>query len=593
MSSSSEDRHRRKRDRSRTRKDVKGRRKRARRRSFSCDSSEDSVRAARKRKKVKRKNKHDDEMREKPYKKKKIRREASVSSMSSGSRSCSTCQGGSASNDDSRYESSRGRLERKEKDKRRLRGRSASEKSARLRARSCSPCSSPRNESIYEGTEEKYMCENKSRRLRSVITFTKEGEESRELCGNETKEEIVDDHDYPCRSNDSNDGGTKRELDHHTDPASEEKLGVEDETGDMDADVNFTEPNLRDRSYNDMGSLEAYSTGTSESMKKETGDTSGANLNGDDLESILRQRALENLRKFRGEVQSTAKASEQKSKIISQVKQPITDKEESVQGKSNVSNAAVGTKFDKQTPVEEASLSVWRRNSVAHPRNNERILNMDKDISGSAKNQLACAPEKVIDADNPGETVTESTNNKKGNLELTTSESCLDSLQSCSSLKQTTVSGLPQQKLVVAESTKDKVSSEAARVMSHSSNVNVNDTTGMPSAIPKPSIHGPKFKHSNLNKGQDGVNDHSQLESKQTSDSRDPSTERNAAKTTQAAIQSINSSGRDVDELRNAAIGSSVDNSSGKSQDESNQGSQFEQKTMTVMRGGELVQVSV
>ncbi|KAJ1423161.1 hypothetical protein SESBI_12603 [Sesbania bispinosa] len=462
--------------------------------------------------------------------------------------------------------------------------------------------SNPHSESSYEETEEKYIGENKSRWLRSVITVTREAEESRELCINETKEEIVDDHDYPCRSNDSNDGGTKRELDHHALPGSEEKLRVEDEIGDMDADLNFTGTRLKDRSYNDKSNLKAYSAGTSESMKKETSETSGANLNGEDLESILRQRALENLKKFRGEVQSTAKTSDQKNKIVSQVKQPIIDKDELVQGKSNVINAGVGTKFDKQTPVEETCLPVRRRNLLAHPRNGERVLNMNKGTSGSVKHQLACTPEKVIDADNPSETVTEFSNYR------TTSESCHDSLQSCSSLKQATVSGLLKEKLVVEESTKDRGSSEAADVEGHRSNDNVNNIRGLSSAVPKPSFHGPKFKHNDLSKGQDDVKVHSQFELKQTSASHEPPNakfpvteadeERNAAMTTQAAIHSISSSGRDVDKLGNSTApescieSSSVENNSGKLQDESNQGSQFEQKTMNVMRGGEMVQVS-
>ncbi|PNX78520.1 peptidyl-prolyl cis-trans isomerase g-like protein, partial [Trifolium pratense] len=335
-----------------------------------------------------------------------------------------------------------------------------------------------------------------------------------------------------------------------------------------------------------------------------TSDTSGANLNDVDLESILRQRALENLRKFRGQVQSAAKASEQKNKIVSQVKQPVSDKEELVQDKPNISDVAIATKSGKQTLVEETSLPVGRRNLVASPRNSGRNLNADKNISGSAKIQIACAPEKVIDADNQSKVVTESTNTITGNLDSTPSESCHDSLQSRSSLKRTTVSGLPHEKLVLAESIKNK-----------GSNDNVKDIRGMPSAGGKPSIagttssiDGPTFKHNNLDKGQDGASDHSQFQSKQTSDLREPSyaklpvseadEERNVAKTAQSSIQIINSSGREVDGSHDAATlesgfkSSSVENISGKAQDESNQGSQFEQKTMTVMRGGELVQVS-
>jgi len=586
LSSSSDDRSKRKRERSRTRKDVKSRKKRVRRRSYSSDSSEDSL-YAKKRKKVKRKDKHD-ETKEKSRRKNKVKRETSVSSVSSEPRR--DVQLGIDSNDNSEYESSRGRTERKVKDKRRSRGRSGSAKSGRYRARSCSPCSSsPHDECGYEQTEDKYVSENKSRWIRSVITVAKEGDEFTELIGNETKEEIVDDLDYPCRSNDSNDGGTKRELDHHAHDAPEEELRAEDVTGVMNTDVNFTEPKLRDTS-----SLEVCA-GTSESMKEETNDVSDANLNDVDLESLLRQRALENLRKFRGQVKSTAKTSEQKNRIVSQVKQPVTDNQELVQDKSNISDVAIATKLDKQTPVEETSLPVGRRNLVANPRNNGRGLNLNKDLSGSVKNLMACSPEKVIDADNRNKVVSESANTMTGNLDSTPSEPCHDSLQICSSLKPTTVPGLPREKLVLAESLKNKGSNDI-----------VKGIRGTPSAGDKPPTHGSTFKHNNLDKGQDDASDHTQFKSKQTSDSRETSDpqlpvseadeERNAAKIAQSSMQNINSSGKDVDESCNAAgmlTGSSVENNSGNVLDGSNQSSQFEQKTMTVMRGGELVQVSL
>ncbi|XP_052724531.1 uncharacterized protein LOC108318879 isoform X2 [Vigna angularis] len=464
-SSSSEDSYRRKRDRSRTRKHVKGRKRKAQERSYYRDSSEDSH-YVRKKKKAKRKHERD-EVRKKPSQKKNIRREASVDLMSDTSQSCSTCQDGSASSGDNRYKNQRGRSERKEKD-RRLR-RSGSERSSRYRARSSSSCSS---ENSYEATKEKRAGQKNSRQLRSVITVTKAAEEYEELCRNETREESANDLDYPCGSDDTNDGGTRKQLDLHTHLASEEKLSVENEVGDMNVDLNFVEPGVRDKSYNDN---RVYSAGTSESAK-ETSETFDAKVNDDDLEKILRQRALENLRKFRSEMQSNAKAPDQTNKIISQVKPPIADKLELVQG--------------------------------ACLRDNEVILDSNKDISPSAKYDLASAPEKVID--HHSGTLTESTNFNATNVELTkqTQNQCLDSFQTPASHESTNA------KLLVTEG--DVV--------------------------------------------------------------------RNAAKTPQAAIQSINN-------IRDADV-SSVENKSNKLQVESNQDSQFEKKTMNVMRDGEMVQVS-
>ncbi|KAK7335127.1 hypothetical protein VNO80_26901 [Phaseolus coccineus] len=503
---SSEDSYRRKKDRSHTRKYAKGYKRKARGRSHSRDSSEDSH-YARKRKKTKRKNEHD-EVRKNLFQKKKIRREAGFDLMSSGSQSWSTCQDGSGSSDDgNRYKNQMGRSKRKEKD-RILTGRNGSKRSSRYMARSCSSCSS---ESSYEATEEKYAGEKNSRRLQSVITMTKEAKEYGELCRNETKEEILDDHDYPYKNNNkSNGGSTRRELDHQKHLPSKEKLSVDNGAGDMNVDLNFIEPEPRVRSCNDNSNLKAYSAGTSEYVK-ETNETSGNNVNDDDLEKILRQRALENLRKFRGEMQSSTKAPpDQKNKIGSQVKQPITDKRELVQGKSVVNNGVVETKFYKQTPGEETNLPIGRRNLIACPINNERILVTDKEISASAKCDLACALEKVIDSHNRSGTVTESPNYNTTNLELTkqTQKPCLDSFLTSTSHESTNA------KLLV---TKGDV-------------------------------------------------------------------ERNVAKTPQTSIQSINN-------VREGDV-SSIENKSEKLQVESNQGSQFEQKTMNVMRGGEMVQVS-
>lgn len=47
----------------------------------------------------------------------------------------------------------------------------------------------------------------------------------------------------------------------------------------------------------------------------------------------------------KSQVQSHAKASEQENKIVSQMKQPITEKEELVQDKPNISNVTIGDRI--------------------------------------------------------------------------------------------------------------------------------------------------------------------------------------------------------------------------------------------------------
>ncbi|KAI9085999.1 hypothetical protein K1719_032076 [Acacia pycnantha] len=547
LSSSSEDSYRSRRARSSKRKDDKGRRKMAKRRSYRHESSDDSCRD-RKRKRAKRK-KIEQEVREKPYKKKKLRKDESVSSMSNGSLSCSTCYGESASSGDNKPERHRGRVERKgnEKEKRLDRGRSESERSNRYRARSRSSCSFS-SESSDERTEEKYVSKNNSRRLKSVITVTEVVEEARELCPKETKEEIVDDHDYPCRSNDSNDGGSKRESDHHSLP-SKEKLGIEETEVDRIADSNLTEPE-RDQRYNnnnnnsqfDRSELDVYGAGTGESLEKKTSETSGASLDGEDLEAILRKRALENLRKFRGEVPSSAKASSQKIRIDTEAIQPPIKSHEPVQSKSIVNNAGKAENFDKITNTEGINLATVRIKSVASSSENEKDVNGVKGESVLLKHHSSCAPEKVTDTENHSETVTDNAIDRHGS---------------------------------------DPV---------HSGNDNVKNIRELSS------------------KGQDEVKDHCQFELKRTSDldklhhTKSPPTggieDQNAAAKTHDATQSASTSGKDVDKPCVSVIGkpssesSPVESSSNNLQGEASQGSQFEQKTMSVMRGGEMVQVS-
>lgn len=602
LSSSSEDTYRSRRARSSKRKDEKGRRKKAKRHSRNHESSEDSLHD-RKRKGAKRKIEH--EVREKPYKKKKLRKEESVSSISDGSLSCSTCQGESTSGDEGEFKSRRGRSERKIKEKRRLkRGRSGSERSDRYRARSCSSCSWF-SEGSDEWTEEKYVSKNNSRWLRSVITVTDEAEEARESCRNQNKEEVVNDHDYPRGSNDSNDRASKRELDRHSPLALKKKIRIEDEKLDENAD--FRDRNYSDRSQYDTSKIDVYGASTSESVEKKTSETSGASMKGDDLESILRQRALENLRKFRGQIQSNANASSQKIKTGDDMKQPYIENHELVQGKSVVKNAAVGANFDKKTLVEENNLPAGRSNSVASSSKNERNLNGAKGKSVSVKHHSTCAAEKLIDAENPGETIIASASYITNSPELNTPESSHHSLKCHPSQKQTPASG--QEKLVVTESTIDRHSSVNAHFVSQSSKDDMKNNRGLCSVNPNPSFSISNFRCDNLNKELEEFKDHSQFESKQTSDSHEPrhtkclvtegNVDQNASKTN-AAIQSVIDSERDADKLSASAAAkpclesSSVENSSNKlQQGEASQGSQFEQKTMNVMRGGEMVQVCV
>ncbi|KAF2314357.1 hypothetical protein GH714_025659 [Hevea brasiliensis] len=183
---SSEDTYlgRRSQSRSFTRKDVKGTKRRAR--SYSCSSGSEESCCLRKQKGSRRND--DSKARKKKTrnkKKKKSRRNASNSSRSSGSWSCSTCRS-SSSSDESEYENHRGRSERRDNDTRKLKKVKSGTKRSRYRSRSCSSCSRHNENSDYR-SEEKVTGGNISKRLRSIITLTKEDEREKIWIGMSTK----------------------------------------------------------------------------------------------------------------------------------------------------------------------------------------------------------------------------------------------------------------------------------------------------------------------------------------------------------------------------------------------------------------------
>lgn len=344
-SSSSEDDYRSRKSRSRTQGDVKGSRKRVGRSSSSRGCSIDSPHVKKKKRNA------DSKSRKKrsKKKKKKYRRDASISSASSDTRSCSPCQGGSDSGSEEREsERLRGRSRERKKDKRNSgKGRSVARKS-RDRSRSCSSCSKL-SDSVGNNTIELFAVESNSRRLRSVITVVTRAEEreGNEENNDEFKEEIVYDHDdYPsCRSNDSNDGANKRESAQRT---------VENVIGEEPSISNLItlKPTLAsknggdkydalDRSFDGAGSV---------SPNEKEGDVK-------DLELILRQRALENLKRFRGGRQINELVSvDEKNKSNSEMKPLSTAETEFVQKKRAVENLKIfrgGRQANEVIPLDE------------------------------------------------------------------------------------------------------------------------------------------------------------------------------------------------------------------------------------------------
>ncbi|XP_023772876.1 uncharacterized protein LOC111921528 [Lactuca sativa] len=272
-SSSSEGEYKSRKSRSRTRNEVKGSKKRSRRRSSSEDSSNDSL-PVKKRRRSKKKPDSDKKNKKKIKKKKKSRRDGYISD----SASCSTCGDEDSSSDE---------------DTNTIKGKNGNRKNRNRQMRSSSPYKDDDDDNI-----ENVTMENNPRRLKSVITIAtqpenEEGDDMKRY--DEVKEEMVydydHDYDYPsCKSNDSNDGETKKEL------VDNNNISV----------MNKEKDNLE----------------------------SGV----DDLESILRQKALENLSRFRGGIQTKT------------VVDPVIDNKE----KNVVENPV-------SQPVIQRSRFTWRR----------------------------------------------------------------------------------------------------------------------------------------------------------------------------------------------------------------------------------------
>ncbi|KAM1805027.1 hypothetical protein ACFX12_030824 [Malus domestica] len=521
----SEDDSRSRRARSRTRKVAKGSKKRARRRSYSRDSSKDSDRG-KKRKSAKKKNDKKTHLR-----KKKPRRNASVSSRSSASFSCSTCPSGGISGDDIESKRHRGRPEKRYRDGSDINMVDSETKRARYRSWSCSS-QSQCSESGDCRSEEKVTNENNTRRLRSVVTVTEEDKHGRWMDTDGHKEEITYDNDYPsCRSNDSNDGGCKRELNNRLDVAFEKRTEVESGK-EEEAYVS----NVRIMDLKDIRNIlekdcagQDDGIGITGPVNENKNWVSGtiSSLPGEDLESILRQKALENLKRFKGKHQRiSAVTTNQEDETAIDLKQPSITKVELVQTESpGESGARVVVAKSSEEDVAERVDAIQSVEEANGPQERVSMLssqNLEKEPDGNefipAKQDVACPIEQVV----VGIKVKTTAALNKPNATSPTLRG--HSLKAHPTLKQEpALQEPPEERLLVSESCVDK---------------------GAPG-------------------------------------------------TAQTDPQRSNSNGEDIDDGHDStAPEPSGENSSDKQQDEATVGSQFEQKTMSVMRGSEMVQVS-
>ncbi|XWS10027.1 hypothetical protein CRYUN_Cryun39dG0040400 [Craigia yunnanensis] len=581
-SPSSEDDYRSRKSRSRNRKTVKGGKKRARRQSASKESSEDSPRVK------KRRGSRRDDTRKRTGKRKKSMRDVSVSSRSSGSRSCSTCWSDS---DEIGYEKRRGRSERKEKDRRRLEKVKRRNKRRKDRSRSSSSCSRY-NEGSDHPIEERVMEESNSRRLKSVITVVKqENESTRELNTDEPKEEVYDYDDYPsCKSNDSNDGSSRRELPQHSHVVSKTKKPLDDEQGEVSnirtSSVEESDKDGKPR-YDGVGKTDA-----SRGKNKVSSATSG--LNGDDMESILRQRALENLRKFRGGLQTnTNPPITQNDKNDGDVKTPSsvnTDPFQIKTPKGDDARVVIASQVSqqiRQPPV--------RRYSTTLPKNdrNTSHLNDDGKYSVTVGSDVASPPAQVIPAGVPRVEVNTAINSVSNKSKLVMSRTRLEAPNTHTTQKEEAAAQEPSQAKLVTKGSVNEGGLETARTVKPPKDSAASVSNRLKSVKPQ-------IRQESPNTYTTQKQESAAIESSQAKLVIESSVNEGSLGTSQTVNPlECGNNGSKVNDTHDSAcnkpsssfISTSGDISSDKLEDETKDGSQFQQKTMSVMRGGEMVQV--
>ncbi|XVF04266.1 hypothetical protein REPUB_Repub05bG0067800 [Reevesia pubescens] len=582
-SSSSEDDYRSRRSQSRNKKDVKGGKKRARRRSSSRGSSEELPHV--KKHKGSRRD-ADYETRKRTGKRKKSRRDLSVSSRISGSWSCST----GSDSDEIGNEKRRGRSERKEKGMRRLEKVRRGSKRSRDRSRSCSSCSKY-NEGSDHPIEVRVMEENNSRRLKSVITVVKqENESSGDLNTDEPKEEVYDYDDYPsCRSNDSNDGCSREELPQHSHVVSESKRPVDDEQGEVS---NIRTSSVEESHKDDKPKDDRI--GQNDALRESNKVSAIGGLNGDDMESILRQRALENLRKFRGGLQTNinppitqndkndgnVKTASSVNTDLFQIKTPMRD-DARVMISSQVNQQI------RQPPVRRDSTTLFKTNRKTS------LLNDAGKYSGTVGSDVASPPAQVVPTGIPRVEVNKAVKPVSNKAKLVMSRTGQEAPNTDTIQIQEAAAQEPSQAKLVAKCSVSDVGLETDRTVKppedNTTSISIRQSVKFRIRQESPNIYTTQKQES------------AALESSQAKLVTESSVNEGGLGTTQTVKPpECGNNGGKVNDTNNSACNkpassyasTSADTSSDKPKDENKDGSQFQQKTMSVMRGGEMVQVS-
>ncbi|KDP45869.1 hypothetical protein JCGZ_15313 [Jatropha curcas] len=573
VSSSSEDNNRSRRSRSHTHKDVKGTKRRA------CSPSSSSEESHRVRKQKGSRRNDDYEVRKKSLRKKrrkKALKDASISPRSSGSLSCSTCWSSSSSSDESEHEGHRGRSQRRDNNVRKMKNVKVGTKKRRYRSRSCSSCSR-QNGSRDCRSEEKISNGNISKRLKSIITLKEEDKETTELDRDEHKEEMIYDHDdYPSsRSNDSNEGGNKNVSAHRSHVSFDKERSIEIEKREdafiCDTKTTKASDSCKDRDEKYRRSETACDgVGTNCVIEEKNNEISEAagDVNDDHLESILRQKALENLRRFRGGFQTNAKyAINDKDPNDGTLKSSSITRAELRQTESSKDDGAQG--------VNGNTAHSWQKS--------KKLLDGKNSGNGSfsAKN-VDQLPNQIAVSDREKVNLTLVSGINKPRLVTSALKQALSN--SAATQMELPASHVSVKAKLVTENSVDE--HKAISLSSDSNGEKLNNTSGSVSTdfSSRASAGGNGSMDGLDDEGKEGSN--FEKDTPRTVCSMAPlisNTDGDIATDASASTCSVPSS-------RLTSVGRDL--SLNKEHDDGKESSQLEQKTMSVMRGGEIVQVS-
>ncbi|KAA0066814.1 NK-tumor recognition protein [Cucumis melo var. makuwa] len=529
-SSSSEDDKKVRRSRSKTRKNVKPSKKRFKKQSHDRQSRECSPNP-RKRKHSKR----NDRREVNKANKKKRRRDVSVGH--SDSLSCSTCGNGTTTSNESEVVRRRGRFAKRK-------GNMRKTGSGRYMSKSRSPCSLHSEGSDYQNeVDDDSYVEKNFRRLRSIIVVVGEENKLKTFVGNEQQEvtnQLSDDHPSSGEM-DSKDATGKRGLDY---VVTKEALVVENEK-EVDVPNYRNSMVVKDGGVQNEGSNKNHGGVTndhsSDEIKNGCSDNTDS-INCIDLESMLRQRALENLRKFKGasprNVETIANCKVDHNNAAKQLRSPVSD---SVHVTSPRNNAEINSKrFSRQGGGNAINSMILKENGVK-----------SMDAIDSA---VATMHDPVYSSQNLGKISNGSNgmNEQKQDISSLDQEVINDNI--CQKADADICSTTNRSNLVIA----------ALRPEPKVDSLIKQTSAAQESVQTKPSISDV------------GVGETAQIQTQMRNN--DDLNIRNGLGSSAYEPSSLNSiSGEDSLNMSNQ---------------ESGESSQFEQKTMSVMRGGEMVQVN-